>query len=100
VTPRIAAGEPGAGRAAAGASQKSGRATVTAWTPQRKQHGDASSITSNGHESDRAPVVRITIGCIDVRAGPAPAASQRRPASEKPALTLDAYLKSRKEGAR
>ena len=47
------------------------------------------------------PIVRVTIGRIEVHAGPAPAASPRKPVSASgPKLTLDAYLKSRKEGAR
>ncbi len=47
------------------------------------------------------PIVRVTIGRIDVRAAPAPAGPARRPARDsKPKLTLDAYLKSRREGAR
>lgn len=47
------------------------------------------------------PIVRVTIGRIEVRAAPAPAAPVKR--ADKPAapkLTLDAYLQSRKEGGR
>ncbi|MHC1767295.1 MAG: hypothetical protein AB9869_23955 [Verrucomicrobiia bacterium] len=49
-----------------------------------------------------APVVRITIGRIDVRSGPESKPTPRGPvqSSSEPKLTLDAYLKSRKEGAR
>jgi hypothetical protein len=47
------------------------------------------------------PIVRVTIGRIDVRAAPAPAAPTRKTAPPSgPKLTLDAYLKARKEGAR
>ena len=47
------------------------------------------------------PIVRVTIGRIDVRATPAPAASARKsPPTAAPKLTLDAYLKERKEGRR
>jgi hypothetical protein len=46
------------------------------------------------------PIVRITIGRIDVRATP-PAVPLRKPsARSEPKLTLDAYLKSRREGRR
>jgi len=48
-----------------------------------------------------APIVRVTIGRIEVRAVPAPAAPPRKPSRVSgPKLTLDAYLKSRKEGTR
>jgi hypothetical protein len=47
------------------------------------------------------PIVRVTIGRIDVRATSAPAAPTRKtPPPSAPKLTLDAYLKARKEGAR
>jgi hypothetical protein len=47
------------------------------------------------------PIVRVTIGRIDVRAAPAPAAATRKTAPPSgPKLTLDAYLKARKERAR
>jgi len=48
-----------------------------------------------------APIVRVTIGRIEVRAVPAPATPARKPSrASEPKLTLDAYLKSRKEGSR
>jgi hypothetical protein len=49
----------------------------------------------------QAPIVRVTIGRIDVRATPTPA-PQRHDAVRQvgPTLTLDAYLKERKEGRR
>ena len=48
-----------------------------------------------------APIVRVTIGRIEVRAAPAPTPPPRKPARPAgPTLTLDAYLKARKEGAR
>ena len=101
VVPRTHAGDPPAARTAAVASRKAARAIGTARTAQAKPHGAASLNISNGGEHDRAPVVRVTIGRIDVRAAPAPASPQRKPATgSKPALPLDAYLKARKEGAR
>lgn len=100
VDARSAAGETTARRTAA-TRRKSGRATMTAQTAQRSHHNDASSIMSNGKEHDRPPVVRVTIGRIDVRAAPAPYSPQRKPPSgPTPPLALDEYLKSRKDGAR
>jgi len=50
---------------------------------------------------DQAPIVRVTIGRIDVRAAPAPPPPPRKAAGPAPpVLTLDAYLKERKEGRR
>jgi hypothetical protein len=47
------------------------------------------------------PIVRVTIGRIEVRATPAPRASVRKStATAAPKLSLDAYLKERKEGRR
>lgn len=55
----------------------------------------------NEQPAGERPIVRVTIGRIEVRAAPAPAAAPRRAAKEaQPALSLDAYLKSRREGAR
>jgi hypothetical protein len=70
----------------------------------RSTHGKQRDVDSSAISSDHgraAPVVRVTIGRIDVRAAPAPASPPRRAAAAaKPALALDAYLKSRKEGTR
>ena len=101
VAPRAVAGDRSDRQAATVAPRKPARANGSARTPRRKEHGDTSSITSSGREHEHAPVVRVTIGRIDVRAAPTPASPQRKPAtSARPALALDAYLKSRKEGAR
>ena len=55
----------------------------------------------NDSASNAPPIVRVTIGRIDVRAAPAPSTPARKPAPRSgPKLTLDAYLKSRQEGAR
>ena len=99
--PRIAAGDTSVGRTPAASPRKSGRAIVAAEPQQRKHRGDPSSVISNDDEPDRPPVVRVTIGRIDVRTSPAPVSPQRKPpVGPKPALALDEYLKSRKEGAR
>ncbi len=47
------------------------------------------------------PIVRVTIGRIEVRAAPTPAVPAKKAAPPAaPKLTLDAYLQSRKEGGR
>jgi hypothetical protein len=51
--------------------------------------------------SNDRPIARVTIGRIEVRAEPAPAPPPRKTTPHSvPKLTLDAYLKARKEGAR
>jgi hypothetical protein len=50
--------------------------------------------------SEERPIVRVTIGRIDVRATPTAAPSRKSPTRSEPKLTLEAYLKSRREGAR
>lgn len=48
-----------------------------------------------------APIVRVSIGRIEVRAAPAPAPPPRKAVrAAPPALSLDAYLQSRKDGGR
>ena len=48
-----------------------------------------------------APIVRVTIGRIEVRSASPPAPMPRKSAPRTgPKLTLDAYLKARKKGAR
>jgi hypothetical protein len=47
------------------------------------------------------PIVRVTIGRIEVRAETPPAPPPRKtPSPSRPTLSLDAYLKERKEGRR
>ena len=55
-------------------------------------------LTPN-ESSEQPPIVRVTIGRIDVRATP-PAVPSRKSVRSEPRLTLDAYLKSRTEGRR
>jgi len=50
--------------------------------------------------SEEPPIVRVTIGRIDVRATPIAAPPRKSPARSEPKLTLEAYLKSRQEGGR
>lgn len=57
------------------------------------------SVTPNESPEER-PIVRVTIGRIDVRATPPAVPSRKSSAHSEPKLTLDAYLKSRREGTR
>ncbi len=70
--------------------------------PSDRSGVSASSVTfPNESAANEPPIVRVTIGRIEVHAAPAPAAPARKPpARSQPKLTLDAYLKARKEGAR
>ncbi len=69
--------------------------------PPHRAAVSASALTSPNEKSAGPPIVRVTIGRIEVRAAPAPATPARKPPTRSaPKLTLDAYLKSRKEGAR
>ena len=55
----------------------------------------------NESDASEPPIVRVTIGRIEVHAASPPSAPPRKPAPRsEPKLTLDAYLKARKEGAR
>jgi hypothetical protein len=54
-----------------------------------------------GRKPGAGPTVRVTIGRVEVRAlFPAPEAPQPTPPPPDPRLTLDEYLKQRREGAR
>jgi hypothetical protein len=69
----------------------------------RPRTPDATSPLSSPREQlrEEAPIVRVTIGRIDVRAAAEPPSPPRKPARRaEPKLTLDAYLQSRKEGGR
>jgi hypothetical protein len=70
-------------------------------TPVTKtlRHFERSAVTPN-ESPEEPPIVRITIGRIDVRAAPPAAPSRKSPTRSEPKLTLDAYLKARKEGTR
>lgn len=70
---------------------RSATPVTTAW-----RNLEPDLLTPNESPSER-PIVRVTIGRIDVRATP-PAVPSRKPsARSEPKLTLDAYLKSRRE---
>jgi len=55
---------------------------------------------SPNESPEQPPIVRVTIGRIDVRATPPAVASRKASTRSEPKLTLDAYLKSRRESAR
>ena len=66
-------------------------------TRSRSFEGDL--LTPN-ESSEQPPIVRVTIGRIDVRATPPAVPSRKSSTRSEPKLTLDAYLKSRREGTR
>ena len=66
-------------------------------TTSRNLEGDL--LTPNEFP-EQAPIVRVTIGRIDVRATPPAVPSRKSSTRSEPKLTLDAYLKSRREGRR
>ena len=65
----------------------------------RSRSVDHDSLTPN-ESLEQPPIVRITIGRIDVRATPPATPSRKSSARSEPKLTLDAYLKSRRDGRR
>jgi hypothetical protein len=92
-------GTPGEPHAATSRSRRADRKTSRASLAPTLQPTPRGPHVSDDHEKE-APVVRVTIGRIEVRAAPAPTPSPRKPARNAgPVLTLDAYLKSRKDGA-
>jgi hypothetical protein len=69
--------------------------------PHRALRGIERSETWPNDQPAEPPIVRVTIGRIEVRAAPEPAPAPRKPSRPvAPRLTLDAYLKSRKGGVR
>jgi len=58
------------------------------------------TLAAPNESSEQPPIVRVTIGRIDVRATAPAAPSRKAPTRSEPKLTLDAYLKSRKESTR
>jgi hypothetical protein len=99
--------KPGANRAEP--LGKNGKALVPAPVAKRPRSAAPVPTTSRYFEdhplrpnetSEEPPIVRVTIGRIDVRATPLAAPSRKSPTRSEPKLTLEAYLKSRKEGAR
>jgi hypothetical protein len=55
-------------------------------------------LLMSNESSEQRPIVRVTIGRIDVRAAPPAVPSRKSPTRSEPKLTLDAYLRSRREG--
>jgi len=58
------------------------------------------SLFARNETPDNGPIVRVTIGRIDVRAETAAPPPRKQTPRSAPKLTLEAYLKSRKEGGR
>ena len=67
--------------------------TTTSWNFEH-------DLLAPNESPGQPPIVRVTIGRIDVRATPPAAPSRKSSARSEPKLTLDAYLKSRREGTR
>ena len=85
------------------------RNSFTASRSKRPRPATPLTTTSRNLERDlltpnespeQPPIVRVTIGRIDVRATPPAVPSRKSSARSEPKLTLDAYLKSRREGTR
>jgi hypothetical protein len=71
-------------------------------SPAARNSGDRSARSIPPIASKlAAPIIRVTIGRVDVRAEfPAPAAPAATRRAEAPSLSLDDYLKLRNEGKR
>ena len=80
-------------------------------TSRSKRSGRAIPLTTTSRDlgrdlfrpnesTERPPIVRVTIGRIDVRATPPAVPLGKSSTRSEPKLTLDAYLKSRREGMR
>jgi hypothetical protein len=85
------------------------RNSFTASRSKRPQPATPLTTRSRSFERDllmpneslaQPPIVRVTIGRIDVRATPSAVPSRKSSTRSEPKLTLDAYLKSRTEGRR
>ncbi len=64
--------------------------------PQPLARADESNSRATEATNDTAaPIIRVTIGRIDVRAVPAPTPTTRRAESPAPKLSLEEYLRSR-----
>ena len=67
--------------------------TTTSWNFEQ-------DLLAPNESPGQPPIVRVTIGRIDVRATPPATPSRKSSARSEPKLTLEAYLKSRREGTR
>ncbi len=75
--------------------------SATPRSPDRPAFATNVPQSPNDSALPQSPIVRVTIGRIEVRAAAAPTPPARKASrASEPKLTLDAYLKSRKEGAR
>lgn len=83
------------------ASSRSKVARPGSASPATTDRGIERAVELPNEPRTEAPIVRVTIGRIEVRTVAAPATPVRKQSrASEPKLTLDAYLKSRKEGAR
>jgi hypothetical protein len=65
----------------------------TSWSFER-------DLVTPNESPEQPTIVRVTIGRIDVRATTPAVPSRKSSPRSEPKLTLDAYLKSRREGTR
>jgi hypothetical protein len=81
-----------------GLADRSGRADKRPAAARRRTTADGSDSRAGeaaGEGETAAPVIRVTIGRVDVRAVNAPAPPARRETTPAPKLTLEDYLRSR-----
>jgi hypothetical protein len=80
-------------------ASRSKRPRPTTSVTTRSRNLERDLLTPN-EWPEQPPIVRVTIGRIDVRATPPAVPSRKSSTRSEPKLTLDAYLKSRREGTR
>jgi hypothetical protein len=80
-------------------ASRSKRPQPATWVTTRSRSVDHDLLTPN-EWPEQPPIVRVTIGRIDVRATTPAAPSRKSSTRSEPKLTLGAYLKSRREGRR
>ena len=80
------------------ASRSKGPRTATSLTTTSRNL--ERGLLAPNESSEEPPIVRVTIGRIDVRATPPSVPSRKSSTRSEPKLTLEAYLKARKEGKR
>ena len=92
---------PRNGTVQAAGSLRSKVARPRSANPAPTARGVERAVASPNDPRPEAPIVRVTIGRIEVRALAGADYAERKTAPRSaPKLTLDAYLKARKEGAR
>ena len=75
-------------------------AQVTAEGLRVVRSGQEAQVTRQRHEPDASPALKVTIGRVEVRAVLPPATAPAPVPRPAPQLTLDEYIKQRKQGLR